>query len=127
MTKYADREGVFEIEYRSLLPTLFNYGYVKHTVGADGQPKDAIILGRRLKQGGEVEVHEVGVVHFIDDGLVDDKIITSFNGRIRFIDKVLIHVFFTAYMLFKITKYYVDEDRVARCRYIGFSLLPQVQ
>ena len=125
LTKYCLGDGEFSVEYRTLFPTLFNYGFVKYTVGYDGRPKDAIVLGGRLPQGEEVEVHEVGVIHFIDDGLVDDKFITSFDGRITMLDKILIHVFFTVYMVFKTTSYYIVEDRLARCRYLGFSLLPQ--
>jgi inorganic pyrophosphatase len=124
LSKYAFEDGGFRVEYRTPFPTLFNYGFVEHTIGDDGKPKDAIILGGRLRQGDAFEVRRVGVVHFIDDGLVDDKMITSFDGRVTLLDKVMMHVFFTVYMLFKITHYYLHEDRVARCRYLGFSLLP---
>jgi hypothetical protein len=82
------------------------------------------VLGGRLRRGVEVEVHEVGVVYFIDDGLEDNKFITSFDGRVTFPDRMMIHLFFIVYMLFKIAHYYIHEDRAARCRYHGFSLLP---
>ncbi|MBD3388539.1 MAG: hypothetical protein GF416_05675 [Candidatus Altiarchaeales archaeon] len=122
LSKFAFKNGIFEVEYRTPFPSFFNYGFVKNTRGADGMPEDAIVLGKTLKQGSEVEVQEVGTVYFIDDGLVDDKMITSLDGRVTFMDRVMITVFFTAYMVFKTVHYYIEEDRVVRCRYHGFSL-----
>ncbi len=121
LSKYHHMGGVFEVEYKTPFPCLFNYGYVKHTVGDDGSPMDAVVLGNRVSQGTEVEAVEAGTVHFIDDGLVDDKTVVSSDGRVGLLDIIKIHVFFTAYMVFKTIHYYLDEDRLARCRYLGFT------
>jgi len=127
LSKFNFEGGEYMVEYRTPFPCLFNYGFVKHTLGDDGRPRDALVLGPRLQQGSEVEVEEVGTVHFMDDGLVDDKAVTSADGRITFLDKIRIHLFFTAYMLYKIGHIYVHEDRIARCRYHGLSLLPRAR
>ena len=124
LTKYRHVDGRFVKEFTSPLPTLFNYGYIEGTTGQDGMPKDAIILGERMGQGEEVEVAFVGVIMFVDDGVEDDKMITAKNGRLTVFDRVSIHVFFSAYMVFKWFYYLMAKHRVARCRYGGVSLFP---
>jgi len=121
LVKYTYRGGMFQPEFFSPLPTLFNYGFVKGTKGEDGLPEDAIVLGPRLKQGTEVEVMEFGAVYFIDDGRKDDKRITG-EGPVTLSDRLMIRLFFTAYAVFKTVYYLLSEGRFARCRYGGFGL-----
>lgn len=124
-TKYLYVDGEYRVEFRSPLPTLFNYGFVEGTVGQDGRPVDAIVLGKWLKQGTEVDVLEVGTVGFTDDGLADDKKVASADGTIGFVDRLRVYIFFTTYALFKIIRYLVVERRLARCVYRGFTRAPQ--
>jgi inorganic pyrophosphatase len=125
--KYRFEEGAYKPEDETPFPTLFNYGFIKNTVGGDGMPVDAIVLGGRLAQGSEVDAVEVGTVHFTDDGLKDDKKVTSLAGTISLSDKLQIHVFFTVYMLYKIIHHLIRDGRVIRCRYGGLSLLPRAR
>ena len=120
--KYVHEGGRFRPALKSPLPTLFNYGYVKGVDGRDGMPQDAIVLGARLPQGGEVEVRPVGVVRFTDCGLKDDKMVTSKDGRMAVTDMVKIHAFFTAYALFKTVRCLLQERRLAMCLYGGLKI-----
>jgi inorganic pyrophosphatase len=121
--KYRCSGGAFKRDLISPLPTLFNYGYIVGTKALDGMPKDAIVLGRRLEQGSNVDVKHLGTVHFIDDGIEDDKEITSFGDSLSALDRGGIHLFFVAYMTFKIAHYLLARGRLTWCRYGGFSLL----
>ncbi len=69
------RDG--RVEFVSPLPCPFNYGYVAELPGADGDPLDAVVLGRRLSRGSVVDVPVRGIVRFFDDGCVDDKLICA--------------------------------------------------
>lgn len=120
--KYRLRDGAYEADMWSPLPTPFNYGFVRGTLGADGLPKDAIVLGRRLSRGEVVEAVDVGIVHFTDDGVEDDKVVTSLAGKIGFHDRVAIQLFFTVYALYKRFHYLLGERRLARCRFGGCVL-----
>jgi len=121
-TKYRSVVGGFEPDLVSPLPALFNYGFIEGTSAADGMPEDAIVLGGRLRQGSRMDVKRLGVVRFIDDGVADDKAITSAGGRVTLVDKAMIHLFFAMYMVFKSVHYLLKERRLARCRYNGFNL-----
>jgi inorganic pyrophosphatase len=59
----------------SPLPSPFNYGSVPNTVGEDGDPLDAIVLGPALGMGECVRAPVRAVVRFVDRGLVDDKLV----------------------------------------------------
>lgn len=72
---FVKREAGRGIEYVSPLPCPFNYGFVPGTVGDDGDPPDAIVLGARIAQGTEVATMAWQRVRFVDDGSVDDKLI----------------------------------------------------
>ncbi|MFH1055214.1 MAG: inorganic diphosphatase [Candidatus Altiarchaeota archaeon] len=126
LVKYRRVEGGFVKEFTSPLPTFFNYGFVEGTEGADGMPRDSIVLGSRLRQGASVEVKQAGVVKFVDDGREDDKLVTSSDGLVNPAERISIHLFFTTYMLFKTVYYLLREGRITRCRYGGFTPLPSV-
>ncbi len=54
----------------------FNYGFIPHTLGGDGDPLDAIVLSSApIKMGEFVKCKAVGMLKTIDRGEVDDKII----------------------------------------------------
>lgn len=57
-----------------------NYGMVPRTLlpheeGGDGDPLDILVLGPQLPRGAIVATRLVGVLHLLDDGEVDDKLI----------------------------------------------------
>ncbi|MFH0862543.1 MAG: inorganic diphosphatase [Candidatus Altiarchaeota archaeon] len=120
--KYRKKGVKYVTDLTSPMPTLFNYGFIEGTLAADGMPQDAIILGGRIAQGSKLDVVWAGTVRFVDDGVADDKAVTSTDGRIRLVDRLMIHLFFSAYTAYKIVRYLVRERRLARCRYLGFSL-----
>jgi inorganic pyrophosphatase len=125
--KYRHVDGKFVTDFLSPLPTLFNYGYIMGSVGADGMPKDAILLGPRLRQGTQVDANQLGTVYFTDDGVEDDKVMVSVSRYVRIRDMILIHLFFTCYMVFKTVYYLITQRRLTVCRYGGFSLLQAVR
>src|SRR5262245_23340847 len=57
-----------------------NYGMVPHTLlgkelGGDGDPLDMLVLGPALPRGTVVPVRVIGVIHLVDAGAKDDKLI----------------------------------------------------
>ncbi len=99
--KYRLEGNEFVKELFSPFPNPFNYGFVEGTVSEDGLGEDAIVLGRRLKQGEVVECPIVGKVKLIDDGKRDDKLIFSDYGRISMFDEWKIRLFYLIYPQFK--------------------------
>jgi hypothetical protein len=65
------------IDFVSPLPCLFNYGSVPIIPAPDGDPLDAIILGKRLPLGHQGIVRVKGIIKFTDAGLVDNKLICT--------------------------------------------------
>ena len=84
------------VEFISPLPCPFNYGYVPGLDGLDGDPADAIELGRRLPLGVEVERPVVGVIRFLDAGRRDDKLLLH-SGRPGRPQIALLRGFFRVY------------------------------
>ncbi len=119
-TKYTHQGGKFIKEFISPLPTLFNYGYIAGTTAADGMGKDVIVLGKRLTQGTEVTGEVIGRVSFTDDGVKDDKSVMS-EHVVSFLDRVKIHVFFSAYMIYKIIRCAIEHQRLPDTRYGGMT------
>lgn len=64
-------------EYVSPFGSPFNYGCVRERPGQDGDAADAVVLGPRRDPGSEVLVAVRGVVHFVDAGLADPKLVCS--------------------------------------------------
>ncbi|HHQ44686.1 MAG TPA: inorganic pyrophosphatase [Candidatus Altiarchaeales archaeon] len=118
--KYRKTGGGFKVDLTSPLPTLFNYGIVGGTKGADGLPHDVVVLGRRVRQATVLEVEKVGLVKFIDDGLMDDKIVASEDGRISRIDVFKIKLFFLAYSVFKKIRGLVKTGKIPKTSFGGF-------
>ncbi|MFH1835975.1 MAG: inorganic diphosphatase [Methanobacteriota archaeon] len=103
--KYRLEGKEFVKDLVSPFPNLFNYGFVEGTVAEDGMGADAIILGRRLKQGDVVEYPIVGKVKLIDNGKRDDKLIFSDYDGISTLDNWKIRLFYLVYPWFK--KFYM--------------------
>jgi inorganic pyrophosphatase len=77
------------------VPCPFNYGSVIGTLGADGDPLDAVVLGPALALGAEVEVEVHGVVEFLDDGCEDAKLVCGTPPSA--VEARLLRAFFAAY------------------------------
>ena len=99
VVKYSSDDS---IDFVSPLPCPFNYGSVHAFTSDDGDPLDAIILGRRIRRGAHVEGELATVVHFRDAGAIDDKLILCPTGR-RFTtaDRYQLTCFFTVYAFAK--------------------------
>jgi inorganic pyrophosphatase len=91
---FLKREGS-RVEYVSPVPCPFNYGSVIGTLGADGDPLDAVVLGPALALGAEVEVEVHGVVEFLDDGCEDAKLVCGTPPSA--VEARLLRAFFAAY------------------------------
>jgi inorganic pyrophosphatase len=57
-----------------------NYGMVPRTLGGDGDSLDVLTLGRFERRGGVVKAKLIGVLHLLDGGDVDDKLIAVLPG-----------------------------------------------
>ena len=62
-----------------------NYGMIPRTLlpkeqGGDGDPLDVIVLGPPVKRGSVVKCKLIGVLHLLDRGEQDDKLIAVLEG-----------------------------------------------
>ncbi len=115
-TKLEEVEGSFKKAFLSPLPTPFNYGYIKGTLGKDGSPLDIIVLGERLDVGSEIDVEVIGKVRFIDNSLEDDKYIATLDGRRHSFGIML---FFRFYAFSKLIRNFLSHRRLSTNRYRG--------
>ena len=70
--------GVFQLD--RVEPAIFakptNYGFIPQTLDEDGDELDALIITEQpLSTGIFLEAKVIGVMKFVDDGEVDDKIV----------------------------------------------------
>ena len=70
--------GVMQLD--RVEPQLFakptNYGFIPHTLDEDGDELDALIItDTPLPTGIFIEAKVIGVMKFVDDGEVDDKVV----------------------------------------------------
>jgi inorganic pyrophosphatase len=72
---FLKRGSTGHVDFVSPLPCPFNYGSVPDYVGLEGDLLDAVVLGRRLAAGTEVETRAWGAVTLTDRGMSDDKLI----------------------------------------------------
>ena len=117
--KYKWVGGDFVRELVSPIPNLFNYGFVEGMMGGDGMPQDALILGRRIRQGEKIDYIIVGKVQFIDNGYKDDKLIFSENGKFSHYDRLKIRIFYFIYPIFKLLYYIIVKREGYSFRYNG--------
>ena len=79
-TKYeidAEHGYVLVDRYQSM-PVVYpaNYGSIPSSLGGDGDPLDGLIITREpIVPGAVIKVRAIGVLHMIDGGEEDDKII----------------------------------------------------
>lgn len=61
----------------STFPEPINYGFIPQTTGGDGDNLDAMIIsGNAMPTGSIINAKIIGVMRFVDNGEVDDKIVT---------------------------------------------------
>jgi inorganic pyrophosphatase len=54
----------------------FNYGFIPHTLGGDGDALDAIVLSSApISSGSVIQCRAVGILETIDTGEVDNKLV----------------------------------------------------
>ncbi len=85
----SEQTGVMSWEIKNGKPRLINflgypanYGMVPRTMGGDGDSLDGITLGKFEFRGEVTQVKVIGVLHLIDGGDVDDKIIAVIPGTV---------------------------------------------
>lgn len=60
----------------SIFPKPVNYGFIPQTIDEDGDELDALVLTNEpIPMGVFLKGRIIGVMHFVDDGEVDDKLI----------------------------------------------------
>ena len=96
---FVKRGPTGAIDFLSPLPCPFNYGSVPGTLAEDGDPLDAILLGRRRARGQRVSGRVLGVVGFLDAGVPDPKLVLGERLRLR--DRLQLEAFFRVYALAK--------------------------
>ncbi|MCA9554099.1 MAG: inorganic diphosphatase [Myxococcales bacterium] len=72
---FVKRKDDGSVDYVSPLPSPFNYGSVPGTLSPDGDPLDALVLGPRLPRGAKVSLPTLAVVHILDAGDEDPKLV----------------------------------------------------
>ena len=114
--------GVFKKVMFSPIPTIFNYGSIVGTRAQDDMPVDVIVLGPRMRQGTIIDRDDSkkfdGVVHFIDDAKVDDKMIVYVSG---FKNKSVLSLYFKVYARYKKFLYLVSKRKRTECRFSGIE------
>lgn len=85
------------VDVVSPLPVPWNYGFVPGAEGGDGDPLDALLLGPRRPRGSRHRGVVLGVVHMVDAGATDDKLVVGRGPAPR----RAIRAFFTLYVVFK--------------------------
>ncbi len=89
-----------EIDFVSPVPCPFNYGSVTGSLAEDGDPLDAVVLGPKMGVGECCTVTTWQRVRFMDDGMVDDKLICGAEPPTES-EYRSIRWFFTSYALAK--------------------------
>lgn len=111
------------VDFVSPVPSPYNYGSMPGTIGGDGDRLDAIVLGPRLARGARVRVPVRAVVHFVDGGAEDLKLVCS-PHRLRRRERALIELFFRVYVPFKRALQVVRGGQGA-IRFDGVELLDE--
>jgi inorganic pyrophosphatase len=85
--KYEIDEETGELTVDRFLHTAFvypfNYGFIKHTKGADGDPLDVVVLSTyRVHPGAVMKCHAVGLLEMEDEAGEDTKILAVPDKKI---------------------------------------------
>lgn len=93
---FVKRLGDGTVDYVSPLPSPFNYGAVPDSHAPDGDRLDVVLLGPRRAAGSRLTAPVRGLVHFVDAGEPDPKLVVGLEPPTRG-DLRRIHAFFAAY------------------------------
>jgi inorganic pyrophosphatase len=107
------------VEYVSPWPSPFNYGFLVDTIGPDGDPLDAIIVGEALEIGSIVTCNVLAIVRFVDGGSPDDKWICGTAPLTR-ADLAEIDQFFKRYAKLKRPLHWI-RGRRSETAYLGID------
>ena len=114
--------GAFKKVMFSPIPIIFNYGSIVGTRAQDGMAVDVLVIGPRLHQGTIIERDDSkkfdGVVHFIDDAKVDDKMILYVGGCKN---KSALSLYFWMYAIYKKFWYLVSKRKIVKCSFEGIE------
>ena len=113
---FIKRDSYGKFEFFSPLPTLYNYGSVRGYLGGDGQPLDAVVLGKRVKVGCSQMLNVWGVVEFLDEGTWDHKLILGASS----LTCRCLPSFFFLYAAFKRTRAWIRGSS-NQIRYLGIE------
>lgn len=116
------RRDTLKMEIDRTEPTTFpepaNYGFIPKTLAKDGDALDILVISDfPIKSGMVVKAKILGVMKFIDEGFIDDKIIaTTIDGRYDLLSDV------SGYTLDKITYYFshYKDDENGKTKVIGW-------
>jgi inorganic pyrophosphatase len=115
---FIKRDDDGAVDFVSPIPCPFNYGHVPGTLAADGDARDAVVLGPRLSFGSTANVSTRARVDFIDAGCSDPKWVCADAPLSRF-DRLQIAGFFRCYA---VAKRLINRARGKRgpTRYLGW-------
>lgn len=80
-----DSQGLLYVDRYLQMPMAYpaNYGSMPRSAGPDGDPLDALVLTRApIQPGALIRFRPVAVLHMLDGGVADDKIIGVPAGKI---------------------------------------------
>jgi inorganic pyrophosphatase len=84
------------IDFVSPLPTPFNYGAVPGSRAPDGDRIDVVLLGARCPAGTRMVATVHGIVHFVDAGEDDPKLVVGPHAPTPS-ERAQVRAFFAAY------------------------------
>lgn len=114
---FTKRRPDGRVHFVAPFPSLFNYGSVPGTLAPDGDPFDALVLGRRLPLGARTRGVVHGIVDFVDHGLADPKLVVSL-APLRRRDRWAIEGFFRVYAPAKM----LLDPGPGRTRFVGIRV-----
>lgn len=116
---FVKRRPSGSVDFVSPLPCPYNYGSILGTLGDDGDPLDAIVLGPRQPYGLQVRVCVFGCIEFVDAGVSDPKWVCG-SGSLQPSDKAGVQRFFQVYARFKRVLYTLRRGSVGRTACLGW-------
>lgn len=109
------------VDFVSPLPCPFDYGSLPGTASSDGDPVDALLVGRPQgrERGTTVDARVLGIVRFVDGGREDPKLVCGFAPLSRW-DGAHIRRFFFVYAPIKRALARLRGQR-GETRYLGLD------
>lgn len=80
-----DDQGTLHLDRVLEIKTPANYGFIEHTLAMDGDPLDVFVISKTpIISKSSVNVHILGVIKCIDQGIEDHKLIGTLIGESYF-------------------------------------------